>query len=71
MLRQILALTWKDLKVFFKDRGAVVMIFVQPFMFILVMSYALSGLFRTGERPIQILTVNQDKELLSIYIFHL
>ncbi len=62
MLRQILALTWKDLKVFFKDRGAVVMIFVQPFMFILVMSYALSGLFRTGgDRPIQILAVNQDK----------
>ena len=61
MLRQILALTWKDLKVFFKDRGAVVMIFVQPFMFILVMSYALSGLYRTGDRPIQILTVNQDK----------
>jgi len=61
MLKQILALTWKDLKVFFKDRGAVVMIFVQPFMFILVMSYALSGVFRTGDRPIHILVVNQDK----------
>jgi ABC-2 type transport system permease protein len=61
MLKQILALTWKDLKVFFKDRGAVVLIFVQPFMFILVMSYALSGVFRTGDRPIQILAVNQDK----------
>jgi len=61
MLRQILALTWKDLKVFFKDRGAVVLIFVQPFMFILVMSYALSGIFRTGDRPIVILAVNQDK----------
>ena len=61
MLKQILALTWKDLKVFFKDRGAVVMIFVQPFMFILVMSYALSGIFRTGDHPILILAVNQDK----------
>jgi ABC-2 type transport system permease protein len=61
MLKQILALTWKDLKIFFKDRGAVVLIFVQPFMFILVMSYALSGLYRTGDRPIQILSVNQDK----------
>jgi ABC-2 family transporter protein len=61
MLKQILALTWKDLKVFFKDRGAVVLIFVQPFMFILVMSYALSGIFRTGDRPILILAVNQDK----------
>ena len=70
MLRQILALTWKDLKVFFKDRGAVVMIFVQPFMFILVMSYALSGLYRTGERPIQILTVNQDKGTQAAAILH-
>ena len=61
MLKQIFALTWKDLKVFFKDRGAVVLIFVQPFMFILVMSYALSGIFRTGDRPILILVVNQDK----------
>ncbi len=62
MLKQILALTWKDLKVFFKDRGGVVLIFVQPFMFILVMSYALSGVYRTGGgRPIQILAVNQDK----------
>jgi len=61
MLKQILALTWKDLKVFFKDRGAVVLIFVQPFMFILVMSYALSGIFRAGDRPILILAVNQDK----------
>ena len=61
MLRQIAALTWKDLKVFFKDRGAVVLIFVQPFMFILVMSYALSGVFRAGDRPILILAVNQDK----------
>ena len=70
MLRQIYALTWKDLKVFFKDRGAVVMIFVQPFMFILVMSYALSGLYRTGERPIQILTVNQDKGTQAAAILH-
>lgn len=46
MLHQILALTWKDLKVFFKDPGAVVLIFLMPFMFILVMSFALSGLFR-------------------------
>jgi len=70
MLKQILALTWKDLKVFFKDRGAVVMIFVQPFMFILVMSYALSGLYRTGERPIHILTVNQDKGTQAAAILH-
>jgi hypothetical protein len=43
MLQQIFALTWKDLKIFFKDPGAVVLIFLQPFMFIVVMSYALGG----------------------------
>ncbi|MGQ9854812.1 MAG: ABC transporter permease [Candidatus Oleimicrobiaceae bacterium] len=62
MLNQILALAWKDLKIFFKDPGAVVMIFLQPFMFIVVMSYALSGMFRSGEdRPIRLLAVNQDR----------
>ncbi len=62
MLHQILALTWKDLKVFFKDPGGMVLIFLMPFMFILVMSFALSGLFRSGEdRPIQLLAVNQDR----------
>jgi ABC-2 type transport system permease protein len=61
MLKQILAMTWKDLKIFFKDHRGVVIIFVQPFIFIVLMSYALSGLYRTGDRPIQILAVNQDR----------
>jgi ABC-2 type transport system permease protein len=53
-------MTWKDLKIFLKDRGGIVLIFVQPFMFILVISYALSGAFSVAEHPIQILAVNQD-----------
>lgn len=61
MLNQILALTWKDLKVFFKDPGAVVLIFLQPFMFIVVMSYALGGLFEPGKEPIKLPAVNQDR----------
>ncbi|MGQ9601018.1 MAG: ABC transporter permease [Anaerolineae bacterium] len=61
MLNQILAIAWKDLKIFFKDPGAVVMIFLQPFMFIVVMSYALSGLFEPGEDQIRLLAVNQDR----------
>ncbi len=61
MLTQILALVWKDLKVFFKDRGGVVLIFVQPFMFIVVMSYALSGMYTPGEDQIHILAVNEDR----------
>ena len=61
MLKQILALTWKDLKVFFKDLGGVAVIFLQPFMFIVIMSYALGGLFEPGEDQIQLLAVNQDR----------
>ncbi|MBC7248996.1 MAG: ABC transporter permease [Anaerolineae bacterium] len=61
MLRQILALTWKDLKIFFKDPGAVAAIFLQPFMFILIMSYALRGLFTPEEGQIRLLAVNQDR----------
>ncbi len=61
MLNQILALAWKDLKIFFKDPGAVALIFLQPFMFIVVMSYALGGLFEPGEDLIELLAVNQDR----------
>jgi len=61
MLNQILVSTWKDLKIFFKDPGAVTLIFLQPFMFIVVMSYALGGLFEPGEDKIQLLAVNQDR----------
>ncbi len=61
MLRQILALVWKDLKVFFRDRGGVIVIFLQPFMFIVVMSYALSGMYTPGEDQIHILAVNEDR----------
>ena len=61
MLKQILALTWKDLKIFCKDPRGIVLIFIQPFIFILVMSYALSGLYRSGDRPIQLLSVNEDQ----------
>jgi len=61
MIDQILALTWKDLKIFFKDRGGVALIFLQPFMFIVVMSYALGGMFEPGQDRIQLLAVNQDR----------
>ena len=62
MLNQIFALTCKDLKVFFKDRGHVILIFLQPLMFIVLMSYALSGNFgSSGDRPIRLLAVNEDR----------
>jgi len=68
MLNQILALAWKDLKIFFKDPGAVALIFLQPFMFILVMSYALAGLFQPGKGQIQLLAVNQDRGIQAAAI---
>ncbi len=61
MIRQILAITWKDLKVFFKDLGGVALIFLQPFMFIVVMSYALSGMFSSGDQTILLPVVNEDR----------
>ena len=68
MVQQIFAMTWKELKVFFKDPGAVMLILLQPLMFILIMSYAMSGLFRSGDSPIRILVVNEDsgKEAMTV-----
>ena len=66
MIGVIWALMWKDLKIFFKDRGALVLIFVQPFMFIVVMSYALAGMFTPAEDRLRVLVVNQDLSLIHI-----
>ena len=68
VVQQIFAMTWKELKVFFKDPGAVMLILLQPLMFILIMSYAMSGLFRSGDSPIRILVVNEDpgKEAMTV-----
>jgi len=63
MLNQIMALATKDLKVFFKDSGAVIVIFLMPFTFIVVMSLALGGSFDDPEetRSIPLLAVNHDR----------
>jgi hypothetical protein len=61
MINQILALTSKDLKLFFKDMRAMALIFLQPFLFIVIMSFALAGVYGSGGKPIQILAVNEDK----------
>ncbi|MBU0510966.1 MAG: ABC transporter permease, partial [Chloroflexi bacterium] len=62
MLYQIYALTVKDLKVLFKDRGGMIVLFAMPVMFILVMSTALQSTFTMGgsDNPIELLAVNQD-----------
>lgn len=61
MVWQILAMAWKDLKIFFKDLGGVALIFLQPFMFILVMSYAMSGMYTSGDGAISLLAVSEDR----------
>ena len=63
MLYQILALTIKDLKILFRDRGGMIALFIMPMMFILVMSVALQGVFQvgSGDRPVEVLVVNQDQ----------
>lgn len=62
MLYQILSITLKDLKVLFKDRGGMVVLFLMPAMFILVMTNALSGAFGDGgsDNPTPLLVVNLD-----------
>jgi len=62
MLRQIIALTIKDLKVIFKDTGGVAALFLMPAMFIIVMSNALAGSFGNGsDQLINVLVVNLDR----------
>jgi len=61
MIRQILAITIKELKVLWLDREALALLFAMPMFFILVMSFALEGVFEAGSRghPIEVLVVNQ------------
>ena len=62
MIRQIIALTIKDLKVIFRDTGGVVALFLMPAMFIIVMSNALAGSFGNGSNQlISVLVVNLDR----------
>ena len=43
MIQQILATTWKDLKILLKDFGGLATLFLMPTMFIFVMTLALGG----------------------------
>lgn len=61
MIGQILATTWKDLKILLKDAGGLATLFLMPTMFIFVMTLALGGIFSSdGDNPIEILAVNND-----------
>ncbi len=62
MINQIIAITVKELKVIFHNKGAVVGLFLMPIAFILVMTTALSGAFGQGssDTPVHLMVVNQD-----------
>ena len=61
MIYQIIAITLKELKVLWLDREALALLFAMPMFFILVMSFALEGVFQAGSKthPIGILVVHQ------------
>jgi ABC-2 type transport system permease protein len=61
MIGQILATTWKDLKILLKDFGGLTNLFLMPTVFIFVMTLALGNFFSGGgDNPIEILVVNND-----------
>lgn len=60
MIRQILAMTWKDLKILAKDPGGLSTLFLMPAAFIVIMSLALGGGYSSGDEPMRVLAVNQD-----------
>jgi ABC-2 type transport system permease protein len=62
MIYQIIAITLKELKVLWLDREALALLFAMPMSFILVMSFALEGVFQAGSKghPIEILAVHQN-----------
>ena len=62
LLDQVLAIVIKDLKILLRDRQALALLFAMPAFFILVMSFALEGVFESGsrDRPLEIMVVNRD-----------
>jgi len=60
---QMLAILAKEIKVLTRDRKALAILFAMPAFFILVMSYALEGVFEAGSkaRPFEVAVVNLDR----------
>lgn len=67
MIHRMMAITLKELKVLLRDRQALALLFIMPIFFILVMSFALEGVFEAGSKshPIKILVVHQPGCLLA------
>jgi len=62
MIRQVIAITIKELKILWLDREALALLFAMPMFFILVMTFALEGVFQAGSKghPIEILVVHKN-----------
>ena len=67
MIHQIIAITFKELKVLWLDREALALLFAMPMFFILVMSFALEGVFEAGQKghPIEVMVVNRNGGVLA------
>jgi len=64
MLKQIGAMTWKELKIYLKDPAVWAWLFLQPFVLIVALSFAMGGSFGGNEEvaeAIRILVVNEDQ----------
>src|SRR3989304_6701418 len=69
MIQQILATTWKDLKILLKDFGGLTNLFLMPTIFIFVMTLALGNFFSgDDDNPIEILVVNEDTGAIGAQI---
>lgn len=62
-IHHVIAIAVKEIKVLCYDRQALALLFLMPVFFILVMSFALEGVFDVGtkNRPLHVFFVNQDK----------
>jgi len=63
MLKQIAAMTWKELKIYLKDPAVWAWMFLQPFVLIVVLSFAMGG--GSGDDApgdtLKVLVVNEDR----------
>jgi ABC-2 type transport system permease protein len=61
-IHHVIAIAVKEVKVLCHDRQALALLFLMPVFFILVMSFALEGVFDVGtkNRPLDVSFVNQD-----------
>jgi len=58
-------IAWKDLKIQFRDAGAVILLFLVPMVVITIASFALGGLFEEGASAIKIPFADADRSETS------